>query len=181
MNIRLCKECGQGCDKDFQCHPLKTLYKVYQEKRVEEKRTIIQRLREKLQLVDYELAPDIEKLAKKIIKKFSRLHFINGYDIKIGYVRSYENKNKNGRATFAECRKVTPPYSAYLPYDFIITVYEPNMAWLSDNQKKIVVYHELRHIGMGRSGFIVNPHDTEDFNSILAALGLYWSEPGFRQ
>jgi predicted metallopeptidase len=178
MDIRICDECGMHCKKDEQCLALRKLFEVYQETRHTEKIEIVKRLRPLLQIVDFDIADDIQELAEHIIKLKTELYIIPTFNIRIGYVRAWENKNKNGRAVFADCRKITGSYQAYLPYDFLITIYEPNMAWLTENQKKIVIYHELRHVGMTERGLTVVPHDTEDFNSILEHYGLYWSEPG---
>jgi predicted metallopeptidase len=175
-DIELCTRCGKGCGKDESCLALDDLYKLYEVKRKEEKRELLSELRSQLKLVDYEPADDIRELAEKLIIKKPELNFINEFGITIGYARAYEGKKSKGRATFADCRKLNGSYLAYLPYDFLITVYDPNMAILSDNQQKIVVYHELRHIGINQHGLYVVPHDIEDFESILREYGLNWSE-----
>lgn len=174
----LCERCGRECDEDSQCLAIKMLYKLYTEERTAEKREILKELREILELVDYEPAEDIKDLAEKLITSKSELSFINEFNIKVGYVRAYESKTKSGRVTYAECRKINGSYLAYLPFDFVITIYEPNTAWLTDNQIKVVVYHELRHITITERGLAVKPHDIEDFESILRQHGLNWSEPG---
>jgi predicted metallopeptidase len=157
---------------------LKFIFKLYKEKRTEEKRAIIAKFRSSLDIIDFESAQDLQKLGETIIGRFVELSFIKSFDIKIGYVRSYEAKMGKGRAIFADCRKVNGPYQAYLPFDFIITFYEPNVMILSENQRKIVMYHELRHIEMTPKGLTVRPHDIEDFESILREHGLNWKQLG---
>jgi predicted metallopeptidase len=176
MNNAVCQKCGIGCKEP--CTAIKLLFKIYRELRAEEKTELIKKLRLLLQITDYELADDIRDLAGKIIHRFPELSFIKEFEIRIGYVRSFEAKTSKGREVFAECRKVSGTYQAYLPYDFLITVYEPNMAVLTENQRKIVVYHELKHIEITPKGFSIRPHDIEDFESVLREHGLSWSAFG---
>jgi hypothetical protein len=60
----------------------------------------------------------------------------------------------------------------------LITFYDPNVSILTENQRKIVMYHELRHIEMTPKGLTVRPHDIEDFESILREHGLNWNQFG---
>ena len=70
---------------------------------------------------------------------------------------------------------MTELYRAYLPYDFIITFFERNTGFLNENQLKVLMYHELRHIGIGEKGLKIVPHDVEDFSDILSRYGLDWN------
>lgn len=173
----LCAECGRECD--FPCAAMKKLLRVYDELRTSEKHEIIADLRKELSITDYEIADDLMELGEKIISAMPELHIIRDFDIKIGYVRSYEAKRDKGRLIYADCRKVRGTYTAYLPFDFIITFYEPNVYHMSDNQKKILMLHELRHIGIGERGFRIEHHDVEDFKDILHKFGIDWN--GFNQ
>ena len=49
---------------------------------------------------------------------------------------------------------------------------------LNENQIKVLMLHELRHIGMGDRGLTIVPHDIEDFSDILEKYGLDWNEYG---
>ena len=84
-------------------------------------------------------------------------------------------KKKDGKIVAADCRKVTSAYTAYLPFDFVVTFYEPNMSYMTDNQRKVLMLHELKHIGVGPKGLRIEPHDIEDFDSILTRYGLRWN------
>jgi predicted metallopeptidase len=176
LDNAVCKKCGNGCEEP--CVAIKLLLKIYKEKRTEEKTELIKQLRPLLRILDYETADDLRELGEKVINRFPELSFIKEFDIKIGYIRAYESKTSKGRVTFADCRKVNGPYQAYLPFDFIITFYDPNVAILTENQRKIVMYHELRHIEMTPKGLTVRPHDIEDFESILKEHGLNWNQFG---
>jgi len=50
---------------------------------------------------------------------------------------------------------------------------------MTENQKKILMLHELRHIGIGEKGFRIENHDVEDFRDILERFGIEWN--GFDQ
>lgn len=172
----ICIECGQNCE--IPCAALYELENIYKETRTKEKRQLIYRLRKQLDIVDAEPASDLRDMARKIIKKLPELHHILDFRVKIGYVRSYERKTRDGKASYADCRKVNKVYSAYLPFDFVITFYEPNIGHLSDNQLKILMWHELKHIGISDRGFIVEPHEIEDFFTITDAHSTRWDNFG---
>jgi hypothetical protein len=52
------------------------------------------------------------------------------------------------------------------------------MDLLSDNQKKVVMWHELRHTGISTKGMKLQPHEIEDFESIAERLGIKWADMG---
>lgn len=161
--------------EEIPCAALRTLFKTYDELKTENKREVVKKLREMLNLVDCEIAEDIEDIGNKVILAMPELFVIREYGVKIGYVRSYERKTGKGREVLADCRKVTGTYTAYLPFDFIVTFYEPNTYHMTDNQKKILMLHELRHIGIGDKGLKIEPHDVEDFKDILIRFGMDWN------
>lgn len=101
--------------------------------------------------------------------------------ISVGFVSSTKEK-KYGRIknVLAECKKVTDLEQLYCPHDFLIIVYELNCEGLTDEQMKILLWHELEHIGIdGETGdFFVKPHDVEEFDNIINAHGLHWQEGG---
>lgn len=166
----ICNKCRRDCDSV--CEALFELKRIYSETKTKEKQRIIKNLRSLLNICDAEPSEELTNLATRIIDKFPEMHFIRDFDIKVGYVMSYECK----KDTLGDCRKVNTLYSAYLPFDFIITFYEPNIAHMSENQLKLLMYHELKHIGIGDRGFIVVPHDIEDFFDIIDFHGNRWSE-----
>jgi hypothetical protein len=126
---------------------------------------------------DYEPAPDVQSLANKIIKIKPDLKWILEDDFidSIGYVRSFVPK-ANKPDVPADCRKVPGPFRAYIPFDILITVYEPCLHLLSENQFKILLYHELKHIGVNTDNELkVNDHDLKDFYVILRKYGIDWN------
>lgn len=176
MNNLVCQKCGKDCPDP--CVALKLLLKIYSEKRVEEKTELIHKLRYLLQILDWEVSDKLQELGNKVIDKIAELAYIRDFDIKIGYVLSYERKVNKGKVVFADTRKVNGPYQAYLPFDILITFYEPNIGILSENQQKIVMWHELRHIDIGPKGVTIRPHEVDDWKSILREYGIDWNEYG---
>lgn len=168
----ICQKCINECEE--LCSALRQLFALYKVKRIEEKRELLKTIRHELEIKDFETADDLRELAEKIIDKMPEVQHIKEFDIKVGYVRSYESK-PGKKVVFADCRKITGVYTAYLPYDFIITLY-PEADMLTENQKKIVMLHELKHIDIGEQGFTIRPHDIEDFKGILERFGISWSE-----
>lgn len=166
----LCNNCLAECPGS--CAAAEKLIEIYNEQRTEEKRQLIKDLRKQLDIMDWEVSSELEELSNKIQDKRPEVSHIRDYEFKIGYVLSYEAKKKDGGMVFADCRKVSGPYLAYLPFDFIITFYEPNIAILSDNHRKIVMLHELRHPMIGPRGLTNRPHDVEDFKFILHEFGI---------
>ena len=120
-------------------------------------------------------------LAWQVFEEHRDVGWIPGAGISIGYLESDKPKKKNGRACFAECVKVKELYKPYCPHDFLIVVYGPNVVGMTVEQQKILLYHELLHVGMKDDGeevkYIVNPHDVEDFRVIIDRYGIDWAKP----
>lgn len=132
---------------------------------------------EEIQCYDCEESPYLRELAGRIIDRFSELSHIDEFIGRenICFVMSYEPKTKRGRQILADCRAVKGPYRALVDYQFIITFYEPNIQDLSENQQKILMLHELKHI---QEDGKIRPHDVEDFSDILHRYGIDWSNNG---
>lgn len=121
-------------------------------------------------------------IAQRRIRSEPQLSFIQDYGIKVAYLSCDKPKNTNHKKVLADCMKVPEQWRWTCKYDFVITVYEPNCTFLSEEQKDILVFHELMHIGVDEDGdepkFYVKPHDVEEFNEIINRYGLYWDEVG---
>lgn len=171
--IPICESCGRGCEDH--CAAIDKLSQIYNEQRLQEKNELIKSLRPLLDIQDFEAADDLRNLAERVIAAMPELHIIRDFDIRVAYVRSFEPKRDKGSSVNADCRKVNGTYTAFLPYDFIITVYEPNSYYMTENQLKILMLHELRHIGIGERGLRIENHDVEDFKDILVRYGINWN------
>jgi hypothetical protein len=171
----ICKDCANKDACTMPCEALERLYRMMQAIDRKEKTKLLQEYRKDLDLIFAEPDPETETIANKIIDKFPEFEFIRDMDIRIGFIKSYEQKMKDGKATLGTCEKVSEKYKAYLPYDYIITIYKSNAYYLNDNQYKLLIYHVLKHITVGMRGLAVRPHDVEDFKDILKDFGLNWS------
>ena len=160
------------------CNAVRALSRINNTEDKAMKSELIREYAKELDLIDYEISAELQELGEKVIAKMPELSLINEYDIKVGYVLSYEAKRDKGKSTNADCRKVTGPYKAFLPFDFVITFYDPNISHMSDNQKKVLMLHELKHIGIGDKGLRIENHDVEDFMSILETHGIKWNDNG---
>ena len=125
---------------------------------------------------EYDISTEYEQMALEIMQEREELQWLR--NVKIGFLASTKEKKSKKRAVLGECIKVQDVYRAFMPYDFIIVMYERNMAGMSDYQKRIVMHHELLHIGMdesdGEPKYEVIPHDIEDFKAIIDEYGLNW-------
>jgi hypothetical protein len=173
----LCNKCPyvKGCE--LSCPAFVELYKICDEQDTKDKTILIRNLKKLIGIRDAEPSIQLKRLGTKIINRFAEFGFINEWNIKIGYVISQERKSGK-KIVYADCRKAQEVYRAYLPFDFIITFYECNTRMLNENQLKILMLHELKHIGMGERGLTIIPHDIEDFSNILSKYGLDWDSYG---
>ena len=130
----------------------------------------------------YEFSQDYEELARAVIDALPELWFIRDAEIRIGSLKSWKEKKTGRRLVYGECIRPTELYQDLLGYDFLIVIYEANAAALTLNQKKILMWHELLHVGIddesGEPKYVINPHDREEFDSIISRAGLKWDEPG---
>ncbi len=172
-NSQICYRCSisEGCADE--CEALNMLRELVRQVDKERKYELLSKYKAELQLIYAEPDPEMEEMAEKIIDVRQELQHIRDYEICIGYVRSNEAKRAK-KIVYADCRKVNTVMQAYLPFDFIITFYA-DTAIMTDNQLKILMFHELLHIEVGQRGFTIRPHDIEDFDVILRQYGLDWN------
>ncbi len=175
--MSFCDPCAlkKICKKEkISCKALSDLYKICDEEDMERKRELIIQYAKDLDIVNFEVSPEVQQLGEKVIATMPDLQFISTYNIKIGYLVSYEHKRNGTKIIHADCRKIANVYTAYLPFHFIVTFYLANISYMTENQQKLLMYHELRHIGVGPKGLRIEPHDIEDFESIVKQYGMNW-------
>lgn len=130
----------------------------------------------------YRLSEDLAVLGENLIRAEKTLRWIMHADIRIGFMVSDKEKKKGGKPVLGDCRIVPEPWSTFCPYDFLITVYLPNTAGMTDRQLQILLHHELLHVGMrekdGEPVYNVNPHDIEEFREIADRYGIDWAGGG---
>lgn len=120
---------------------------------------------------------DYAEIGQRLIKTLPEFEDIK--DVSIVYLSSEQEKKSNGKMILGQCIKVAHNYQWCCPFDFMIVIYDQNIAGFNDKQLEILIRHELHHIGVrqtdkGESYYIV-PHDVEDFYEILNEHGYDWS------
>lgn len=122
---------------------------------------------------------DYARIGMELIREEKSLNWILSTGVAVGFMSSNRAKVSKGRAIFGECDRVKDKYRAFIPYDFLITVYEPNVIEFTPKQIRILLHHELLHCGVNSNAeptYKINPHDIEDFREIIDRYGLDWSE-----
>lgn len=119
-------------------------------------------------------------IGRKLIRELPEFCDLYESDVRIAYLSCQKEKTKNHKIIFAECCKVEEKYAWCCKYDFFIVVYEPNISDFTEEQLRILIRHELHHVGIeytdtGLKYYIV-PHDVEEFWEIIREHGLDWSE-----
>lgn len=127
-----------------------------------------------------EQSEDYAAIGADLINTEPSLQWINDSEISIGYLTSNKAKVSKGQVTFGECRKVPPWAAPFVPYDFLIIIYEQNCFLFDAEQMRILIHHELLHVGLSEKGdgpvYQINPHDVEDFREIIDRYGLDWAK-----
>lgn len=122
---------------------------------------------------------DYARIGAELIQAEKSLNWIREAEVSIGFMSSNKAKVSNGKTVFGQCERVPDRYKAFIPYDFLITVYEPNVIDFTSQQIRILLHHELLHCGVNMNAeptYKVVPHDVEEFNEIIDRYGLDWSE-----
>lgn len=119
------------------------------------------------------------EIAQEIIDQEEILTDIANSQATIVYLGSNNAKVSKGKKILGECEKVSEKYKWGIPADFTITVFEPNVAGFTDEQLRILLFHELLHVGIeflddGSERYSIKPHDYEDFKIITDRYGTEW-------
>lgn len=127
----------------------------------------------------YEISNRFEFLAEEVIDEHPDLQWIRRANVSIGYIECDQEKNKASGRVFGECILVKELYQLFCCHDFLIVVYTPNVIRMTEDQLKILLYHELLHVDMsekdGRPKYRIAPHDVEDFRSVIERYGMNWA------
>lgn len=122
-----------------------------------------------------------QELAEQIIDKEESLQMIKYGHARIVYLESdLEKKDGKDMAVLGQCEKVAARHKWAINYDFMITVFKPNTIGMSEDQLKILLFHELLHVGIERNDeggevYSVKKHDFPEFREIVDRFGANWS------
>lgn len=126
------------------------------------------------------ISEEYAAIAAKLIEESPYLEYIRLSNATIVYLSSESKKTSKGKIVCAQCERVPEKYKWGIPCDFTITVFEPNIDKFTPEQIKILIYHELLHVGIdrddhsGRETYFIRPHDLEDFKLIVTLFGPDW-------
>ena len=120
------------------------------------------------------------EIAQDLIDTEEVLKYIRNAQVSIAYLSSDFKKTESGKLVHAQCEKVQDKYKWGIPADYMISVFEPNVLGFSEDQFRILLFHELLHIKIeykdGEEKYSINPHDLEDFRYIIDRFGSHWDE-----
>ena len=124
------------------------------------------------------------EIGMELIQTEESLLDIKNSDITIVYLSSDAKKIEKGNAVLGQCEKIADKYKWGMPCDMTITIFEPNIVGFTEEQIKILIFHELLHVGIGcnkdnSESYFVKPHDLEDFKEIINRFGTDWNEVRF--
>jgi len=122
----------------------------------------------------YEISAKYRAMAEEIIENTDDLNFIG--NIPVAFLSCDKKKKSHGHTVRGECIKIPEMYRVLGHISFVIVVYEPNCTGFDDNQYKILIEHELRHIGIDGDRIFIVPHDREygEFTAISEKYGDNW-------
>lgn len=120
------------------------------------------------------------KIGRELIETEEVLKPILKSNAQIVYLSSEHKKVGGGKTIFAQCEKIAEKYKWGIPCDFTITVFEPNVEDFTEEQMRILIFHELLHVGIddgddGEETYSIRPHDLEDFKEIIDRFGTEWN------
>ena len=126
------------------------------------------------------LIDEYKRIGEELILTAPELDKLRGSAVNIVFLGSDHEKKSNGRTIFGECEKIPGKYRWAIDYDMAIIVYEPNVERFSSEQLRILLLHELMHVGVKEDGneetYYIVPHDIEDFRAIIDKYGMDWAE-----
>lgn len=114
-------------------------------------------------------------IAQELINTRPELEDIRNGDVTIICLSSGHEKKKGDKKVLGQAEKISEKYKWGIPCDFTITIFEPNIEGFSDDQLKILILHELLHIGVDAERLFIKPHDLEDFKAIIDEFGTDWA------
>lgn len=116
-------------------------------------------------------------LAEQVLDEYKELSYIRQSNVSIMYLESDHEKKSKEKIVLGQCEKIQDKYKWGIPCDFTITLFNPNLAGLSMDQLKMVLFHELLHVGIKKDGTLfVRPHDLEDFKLVINKFGTDWAK-----
>lgn len=116
-----------------------------------------------------------QSIINELIETREDLRYIKDADVTIIALASQHRKKAGDKLVLGQCEKIADKYRWGIPCEFTITVFEPNIIGMSHEQIKILLLHELYHVGIDGEKLYIKKHDLEDFKAIINAYGTDWA------
>ena len=123
------------------------------------------------------ISEEYTEIGMNLINTMPELAEIKNAQVSIAFLASEHKKKSSDKIIFGQCERVAEKYKWSIPFDFTITIFEPNVVYFSEKQLEILLFHELLHVGIDGDKFYVRPHDLEDFRVIIDRYGTGWADP----
>lgn len=121
---------------------------------------------------------EYQEIAQMLIDTMPELEHLRGIDANIILLSSEHEKKTRDRRVYGQCEKIPSKYKWSIPCEFTITLFEPNIVDFTDEQIRILIFHELLHIGVDGDNYYIVHHDLEDFRTIIKRYGTDWDQIG---
>ena len=126
------------------------------------------------------ISQEYTEIGNELIQTEAVLQDIRESAVQIIYLASEHEKKQGGKVVCGQCEKVPEKYRWVVPCDFTVTVFQPNVERFTDEQIRILILHELLHIGIAKDGneeiYSIRPHDVEDFEEVISRYGMRWAD-----
>lgn len=122
------------------------------------------------------ISDEYTAIGHELINEMPELAELKNADVQIVFLASEHEKKKGGGLVLGQCEKVADKYKWAVPCDFTITIFEPNVVQLNEEQIKILIFHELLHVGVMDDKLYIRDHDLEDFKVIIEKYGVNWQD-----
>lgn len=126
-------------------------------------------------MATYKRSGFLQKIAQECMTEFDDLVHLDDPGCRIAYQLCDQEKKNRDKIVYADTEVIKEKLREFMPYEFLITFYEPNIEGLDEEHLKRLMYHELKHVGFdGDNSFRVIPHDFEDFQACIDRWGPHW-------
>ena len=122
-----------------------------------------------------------EGIGEELINEMPELAILRSSQVTIAYLVSDQFKKEGKiKPVYAETELIPEKFKWGIRADFAITIYEPNAAIFSHEQKKILIFQQLLKIGVefnennGTEKYSLREYDVNDFSIIIKKYGATW-------
>ncbi len=114
-------------------------------------------------------------IGQELIDTEESLAPLRGAPVTIAYLASEGDPKAAGKTVQGKCEKIADKYKWGIPADFTITLFEPNIEYMTEDQIRILIFHELLHLQVDGDDVRIVGHDLEDFKEIIDRFGTEWN------